>query len=61
VGKNLLARSQSSLLESMEEGQVTVDGVTLDLPGIFTGRQAPASEGCRRKYLNRQSNKKSCW
>jgi MoxR-like ATPase len=30
-----IPRSQSSLLESMEEGQVTVDGVTLDLPRPF--------------------------
>jgi MoxR-like ATPase len=30
-----IPRTQSSLLESMEEGQVTVDGVTLDLPRPF--------------------------
>jgi len=43
VGKTLLAdeinraipRTQSSLLESMEEGQVTVDGKTLTLPRPF--------------------------
>lgn len=30
-----IPRTQSSLLESMEEGQVTVDGVTMELPRPF--------------------------